>query len=356
MRDGKYSKRDLLKVSTALVASAAFAKPVRGAAPEPSTVTPALIEAARKEGKVAWYCGAVILEQAERLGKAFEAKYPGVAVRVERSGSERTYQRIGQEQQSRIYAVDVVNSADAAHFLDWKRNGWLAAYVPEDVAKHFPIGQVDADGMYATMFSQLTVIGYNTRLVKGEDAPKSFADLLDPKWRGKIVKAHPGFSGAMLTTTFMLARDLGWSYFEKLAQQRVLQVQSTADTPRKLVLGERSVTPDGPDAALVPLKEQGQPIEIVYPTEGSPLIPSGTAVFQSAPNPNAARLFQSFLFSADMQQLLVDVYAQHSYHALVKEKPGRTPLSTIKLMTADPAVVAAQSEEIKARYSKIFGV
>jgi iron(III) transport system substrate-binding protein len=79
-----------------------------------------------------------------------------------------------------------------------------------------------------------------------------------------------------------------------------VQVQSTADTPRKLVLGERNVTPDGPDASLVPLKEQGQPIEIVYPTEGSPLIPSGTAVFRSAPNPNAARLFQSFLFSADM--------------------------------------------------------
>jgi iron(III) transport system substrate-binding protein len=356
MRDGKYSKRDLLKVSTALVASAAFAKPSGGAAPEPSTITPALIEAARKEGKIAWYCGALLLEQSERLGKAFEAKYPGVAVRVERSGSERIYQRIGQEQQSRIYAVDVVNSADAAHFLDWKRKGWLAPHIPEDVAKHFPIGQVDADGMYATMCSLLSVIGYNTRLVKREDAPKSFADLLDPKWRGKIVKAHPGFSGTILTTTFMLARDLGWSYFKKLAEQRVLQVQSAADAPRKLVLGERTVTGDGADSVLVPLKEQGQPIEIVYPTEGSPVIPFESAVFRSAPNPNAARLFQSFLFSADMQQLLLDVYAYHSYHALVKEKPGRTPLSTIKLMTADPAVVLAQSEEIKARYSKIFGV
>jgi iron(III) transport system substrate-binding protein len=98
MRDEKYSKRHVLKVSTAFVASAAFARPLKAAAPEPSTVTPALIEAARKEGKVAWYCGALDLSEAERLGKAFEAKCPGVAARVERSGSERIYQRIGQEQ------------------------------------------------------------------------------------------------------------------------------------------------------------------------------------------------------------------------------------------------------------------
>jgi iron(III) transport system substrate-binding protein len=67
----------------------------------------------------------------------------------------------------------------------------LAPYVTEDVARHFPSEQVDADGMYATAFALLSPIGYNTDLVKAEDAPKSFADLLDPKWKGKIIKARP---------------------------------------------------------------------------------------------------------------------------------------------------------------------
>ena len=62
-------------------------------------------------------------------------------------------------------------------------------------------------------------MGYNTSLVKAEDAPKSFADLLDPKWTGKIVKAHPGYSGTILTATYQTARDVGWGYYEKLAQQ-----------------------------------------------------------------------------------------------------------------------------------------
>src|SRR5947209_7984974 len=76
-----------------------------GAAPAASKVTPELIEAAKKEGQAVWYT-AVDLPVAERLGKAFEAKYPGMVVRVERSGGERIFQRISQEYGSNIHAVD----------------------------------------------------------------------------------------------------------------------------------------------------------------------------------------------------------------------------------------------------------
>jgi iron(III) transport system substrate-binding protein len=355
MRNQQWSRRDVFKASTALAAGVLFAQPIRAAAPPPSEVTPALIEAARKEAKVSFYT-ALELNVAERLGKTFEAKYPGIAVRVERSGAERIYQRIAQEQSSRINAVDVVNSTDPAHFLDWKKNEWLEAYLPDDIAKHFPAEQVDPDGMYATSCAWLEAIGYNTNLVKKEDAPKSYADLLDPKWQGKIVKGHPGYSGAIMTATFVLKRDLGWPYLEKLAQQKVMQVQSAADPPKKILLGERAVMADGNDYNLVLLKDQGKPVEAVFPAEGSPLIIVPSGVFRNAPNPNAARLFQSFLLSAEVQQSLVDVYALRSFHGLVKERPGHVPLSEIKLLKADPAEVQAQSEEIKARYAKLFGV
>jgi iron(III) transport system substrate-binding protein len=355
MRNLKYSRRDVLKASAVMAAGAVFAEPLKAAAPEPSAVTPALIEATRKEGKISFYT-ALELPTSERLGKAFEAKFPGIVVRVERSGAERIFQRIHQEQESRIYAVDVVCSTDPAHFIDWKSKHWVAPYVPEDVAKHFPQEHVDPDGMHATLCAWLEVIGYNTNLVGRADAPKSYADLLDPKWRGKLVKGHPGYSGAILTTTFLLARELGWSYFEKLAQQKVMQVQSAADPPKKVAIGERAVMADGNDYSLVLLKDQGQPVEVVNAVEGSPLIPVPSGVFRSAPNPNAARLFQSFLFSVEAQQLLVDAFAHLSFHALAKERPGRTSLSGVKVLRADPVAVLAQTEEIKARYAKIFGV
>ena len=355
MRKRQWSRRDLLKTSTALAVGTLFAEPVRAAAPPPVSVTPELIEAARKEGKVSYY-SALELNTAERLGKAFEAKYPGIAVRVERSGAERIYQRIAQEQGSGINAVDVANSTDPAHYLDWKSKDWLAPYLPEDVAKHFPTDQFDPDGLYATSCGWIETIGYNTNLVKAEDAPKGYLDLLDPKWQGKIVKAHPGYSGAIMTATFVLSRELGWQFFEKLAQQKVLQVQSAADPPKKLLLRERAVMADGNDYNLLLLKDQGKPVEVVYASEGAPLIIVPSGVFRNAPNPNAARLFQSFFFSAEGQQMLVDEFAHRSFHAQVREKPGRLPLSALKLLKSDPAAVLAQSEEIKARYAKLFRV
>src|SRR4029079_1459624 len=116
-------------------------------APAPTKALTELIAAAQKEGKVIWYT-AVDLPVAERIGKAVEAKYPGIAMRVERSGGERIFQRIGQEYASNIHAVDVVNSSDAAHFIVWKRDGVLAPYVPEDVALHYPAKHRDPDGLF----------------------------------------------------------------------------------------------------------------------------------------------------------------------------------------------------------------
>src|SRR5437016_11160138 len=147
---------------------------------------------------------------AQQLGKAFEEKFPGIAVRVERSGAERIFTRIDQEYGAGIHAVDVVNTADGAHVIVWKRNNWLAPYLPEEVAQHFPTLYHDPDGMSALTRVWLSSLGYNTNLVKAEDAPKSFADLLDPKWMAKMVKGHPAYSGTIMTATFQIARDLGW--------------------------------------------------------------------------------------------------------------------------------------------------
>jgi iron(III) transport system substrate-binding protein len=342
------------------LAAAPLALPMLGrtavaAAPPATKVTPELIAAARKEGKAIWYTS-VDLPVAERIGKAFESKYPGVAMRVERSGAERLFQRIGQEYASNIHAVDFVNSSDAAHFIVWKRDGLLAPYVPEDVAQHYPAEHRDPDGLFATWRATLSVIGYSTKLVKPEEAPNSFADLLDPKWSGKIVKAHPGYSGTIMTATYQVARDLGWEYFEKLSAQKIMQVQSAADPPKKLALGERAVMADGVEYGMFLLKDKGEPVEIVYPAEGTPLIIGPNGVMKKAPNPNAARLAQSFMFSLECQQLMVDFGGLRSFHALVKEKTGRKPLAEIKLMKDDPAAVEKQADDIKARYTKYFKV
>ncbi|WP_422000561.1 extracellular solute-binding protein [Reyranella sp.] len=339
----------------AATTTASFATMARGAPPEAQKITPALVEAAKKEGKLSWYTS-VDLPVAEKVAKAFEAAYPGISVKVERSGAERIFQRIGQEYQSKIYNCDVVNSSDAAHLIVWKRASMLAAFLPEEVIASFPKEHYDPDGMYASWRVTLSPIAYNTQLVKAEEAPKGFNDLLDPRWVGKIVKAHPGYSGTIMTATQQLSRDLGWGYFEKLAKQKIMQVQSAADPPKKVAQGERAVMADGAEYVVSLFKARGEPIEPVYAVEGTPLVTGPSAILARSGNPNAARLFYAWSMSAPAQQMNVDVGGLRSVHRGVKDRPDRLKLADIKTLREDAAAVADQADAIKARYLKLFKV
>jgi iron(III) transport system substrate-binding protein len=236
------SRRYVLKGSGAIAATV-FASPLRAQAPAPEPVTPALIEAAKKEGKLVFYT-AMDLQLAERFGRTFEQRYPGIAVRVERSGAERVFQRIDQEYRSNIRAVDVVNTADQAHCIIWKRNGWLQPYLPEEVAKNYDKRFYDPDAMDVDSRPGLAV-----RLQHQAGQARGRAEELRRSARsqmgGQDGQGPSGLQWLIMNATFQIARDLGWEYFEKLAKRRVMQVQSATDTPPKISLGERAIMIDG---------------------------------------------------------------------------------------------------------------
>ncbi|HJT11192.1 MAG TPA: extracellular solute-binding protein [Dongiaceae bacterium] len=338
----------------ALAGAMAWASPGQAEPPAPYDITPELIDAAKKEGSVVFYT-ATDVTVAEKLAATFEQEYPGIKVQVERSGSERVFQRIGQEYSTGIYNADVIETSDAVHFLLFKKEGWLTAAVPQVVATSWPAEERDADGFYAAYRAHLSVIAYRTDQVKPEDAPKSFADLLDPKWKGKMVKAHPGYSGTIMTATHALSKALGWEYFEKLAQQDVMQVQSSTEPPKKLAQGERSVQADGNEYNVFRLQEEGVPIEIVYATEGTPLVIGNAAILKNPPHPNAAKLFYAYLFSIEAQQLNHDFGGLRSFHPDLKEKEGRTALKDIKLLLPDAPALESEIETIKSKYEEYFG-
>ena len=251
----------------------------------------------------------------------------------------------------------MVNSSDAAHFIVWKREGILEPYVPEDVAKYYPAEHKDPDGTFATFRAWVCVIGYNTNMVKAEDAPKSYADLLDPKWTGKIVKAHPSYSGTIMTATYQMSRDLGWEYFEKLAKQKVMQVQSSADPPKKLALGERAGDGGRQRVQHVHREGEGQrrSRSSTRPrarrSSSAPTRCSRTRPIRTPRGCSRASASRPRRSSSS-----IDVGGLRSLHPEVKEKPGRKPFGEIKKMKDDPVAVEKMSEQIKARYSKLFGV
>jgi iron(III) transport system substrate-binding protein len=339
----------------AFALSALCMAPAPAAAPKPSGASAALVDAACKEGKVTWYTSAE-LELVHTIAKTFETKYKCISVQVERAGAERNFQRINQENGIGIRSADIVDSSDATHFIVWKRQGLLVPYVAQALVNDFDAQYRDPDGDYGIWRATLSVMGYNTSMVKADEAPKSFADLLLPKWSGKIVKAHPGYSGTILTATYALTRDLGWPYLEKLAKQNVLQKQSANDPPLDLGRGERPIMADGVEYLLLHEKKDGQPVMPIYAAEGSPIILGGLGIMKDAPHPNAARLYENFLYSTDAQQLIVDVGNMRSLDKRIKEPAGRRPLKDIKVLKDDAAATAAHADEIKKRYADIFGV
>jgi iron(III) transport system substrate-binding protein len=310
-------------------------------------------DAARKESKVVWYTS-LALTSAEKVAKLFEAAYPGIKVDVHRTGSQRILQRVMQELGAGIKNADVVHTSDAGHFVLLKGKQLLARHTPPGVEK-FPAGFRDADGYYYGLRATVNAIAYNTKAVSAGDAPKTWKDLLDPRWKGKLVTAHPGYSGVIATHVLALVNLLGWDYFKQLAQNKVMIVQSAVDPSGVVASGERAVAVNGGDYTFYQSKKKGNPIEIVYPREGVPLVVSPTAITSFAPHPTAARLFTDFTFGREIQQVLADSEGLYTGHPEVKYPADKPKPSELKLLTVDPEELEKRDDEIKKRFVEFFG-
>jgi iron(III) transport system substrate-binding protein len=319
----------------------------------PVSAQDARVEAAKKEGKVVWYTS-LALPTAEKIGKLFEAAYPGIKVEVQRTGSQRILQRVMQEMQANLKLVDVIHTSDAGHFVLLKEKKLLMKYSPAGIDA-FPAGFKDKDGYYFTLRATVNVIAYNTKLVPAAEAPKGWKDLLDPKWRGKMVTAHPGYSGVISTHVLALVQLYGWDYFKQLAQNKLMLVQSAVDPAGVVASGERQVAVDGGDYYYYQMKKKGNPIEVVYPKEGVPLVISPSAIASFAPHPNAAKLFTDFTFTRELQQVMADSEGLYTGHPQVKYPTDKPKLSDLKLLTVDPEELEKRNEEIKSRFVEFFG-
>jgi iron(III) transport system substrate-binding protein len=311
------------------------------------------VEAAKKEGKVVWYTS-LVLPSAEKVAKLFEAAYPGIKVEVHRTGSQRIIQRVMQELQANIKNVDVIHTSDAGHFVLLKEKKLLAKYTPAGVDS-FPAAFKDKDGYAWGLRATVNVIAYNPKIVPPAEAPKTWKDLLDPKWKGKEVTAHPGYSGVIATHVLALVQLYGWDYFKQLAQNKLMLVQSAADPAGVVASGERPVAVNGGDYTFYQTKKKGNPVEVVYPKEGVPLVVSPSAITSFAPHPNAARLFTDFTFSREVQQVLADSEGLYTGHPEVKYPADKPKLSDLKLLTVEPEELEKRDEEIRRRFVEFFG-
>ncbi len=313
------------------------------------------LAAAKKEGKVVWYVSMFDIDTAEKVGKAFEAKYPGIMVEVVRATAGVIYQRVLQESQAGVFADDVFSSTEEGHYIHFKEQKLIRQYVPVGANQLFPRFQhIDPDDHYQVASVGLMLLLRNTEKVSPTEAPKQWKDLLDPKWRGKISFGHPAFSGYIATWVLSLTKLYGWEYFEQLAKQDPLIGRSGNDAITQLNSGERVVAA-GPDATTIKSKNRGNPIDIIYPEDGSVFMTAPSAILAKAPHPNAAELFMDFFMTTQYSELLV----QNGFSPLrpdVAPPEGLRPLSEVKLIRPSATELKIEIPQIIEKFRATFGV
>lgn len=315
-----------------------------------------LYEAAKKEKPITVYTAHYNTEDAQSLCAAFEQKYPGLKCNFVRTTAQVAYQRFQQDLQANQPVASIFSSTDVSHYPELKSKGLLMPYTPHNAANMVDSLKAynDKDGQYWVTAAALMALTYNTSLVSEKDAPKNWPDLLDPKWKGKVSIGHPAFSGYVGTWVVQMRKLYGWDYFTKLEKNEPQIGRSVNDTVTMLNSKERAVAA-GPEGTTLLSRDKGNPLAVIYPTDGALLMVSPSAIPKNAPSPNAAKLYMEFLLSKEAAEVQVK---SHNISVVkgVAPAPGAKPLEQIKVVRPSEEEIAKGIPEVKKQFRDTFGI
>ena len=315
-----------------------------------------LYEAAKKEKQFTVYTAHYNTEEAASLCAAFDRKYPGVKCNFVRTTAQVAFQRFQQDLQANLAVASLFSSTDVSHYPDLKRRGLLIQYRPHNLDKMVDsLKQYnDPENYYSVTAAALLLITYNSSLVAEKDAPKNWPDLLDPKWKGKVSIGHPAYSGYVGTWVVLMRKLYGWQYFDQLEKNQPQIGRSVNDTVTMLNAKERWVAA-GPEATTLLSRDKGNPLSVIYPTDGSLLMVSPSGIPKNAPSPNAGKLYLEFLLDREAAETQVK---SHSLSVIkgIKPAPGAKPLEQIKIVRPTEEEITKGIPEVKEQFRNTFGV
>lgn len=340
----KLTRRSLLAGACALAAPSMI-----GRAAAADTVD---VAAAKREGRVVLYTSAP-LSSAQKVVNAFQQKY-GITVELFRTGGVQVLRRFLMEQQAGHAGADVLVTSDLAAANDLKAKGKFVPFKPAGFDK-VPESMRDADGYFVPQRVSIISIYGRTDIIPPAEMPKTWSDLLDPKYKGKLVMTNPNFTSLQVAVVSMISRARGWGFYEKLSKQDVIVVQGNQQAVDLVKTGERPIAAGADSQYATNARLSGHKIENVFPADGTFAIPSMTAVVKNSPNPNAAKLLAEFTLSLQAQRIWPQngVYAARSD---VDPPSGNPPISTIKVLPMDYGYIKKVAPTVKKKFSELFSV
>jgi iron(III) transport system substrate-binding protein len=321
-----------------LTAGAGLAlRPQRGQAQgaEDSAQLKDIYRAAKDEGQVSWYSGILDQPLCDKVGQAFTKRYPGITVGSVKTTSQVAFQRLVEDLRGGSPQCDIFTTTDVGHMTYLISKQLLTKYSPEAAAGMVKsLRDFAQAGYYQVSWVGQVALLYNSAKVSAAESPKDWPDLADPKWKDKLAFGSPNYSGIIGVWSVGMEEKYGWGYFEKLNKLNPLIGRSVDDATTVLNSGERIVAAGNPASALRSAAK-GNPLAVNYPTSGTLVDLSPSAIIKGSRHPNAAKLFMEFLAGPEYSRILADGFEQ-PLRPEIPPPTGAKPLADI--VTFSPTV------------------
>ena len=305
-----------------------------------------VIEAAKREGELVYYASMNLAEANAVIGE-FEKRYPFIKVRLHRTGSEKLLTRVLTEFRAKKTFADIIQTVEFSMHL-FNRGGVLARYIPQ--SNGFYPKEFKEDGFWTTVYYNAYVTAYNTRLVPANQLARSYTDLLDSKWKGKLLMegTKADWFAGMLQ---ILGPERGIKYMRDLANQQPSPREGHELLAQLVVAGEGVYDVNIPASSVERMKERGAPIDWIA-LGPVPAIMVGAGIATRAPHPNAAKLFLEFVLSREGQKIMQTPGRHVARGDLANEQAAM--LKNLKIVPVDPAL-AEKLDEYAKQMRNIFG-
>lgn len=289
----------------------------------------------------------------EMVKPALKKQFPDLDIQWFQAGTEKVMAKVAGEIEAKKVQADLLMVADPSYYLTLKEQNLLLKYDSPN-RKDVKLNK-DTEGYWTGVRISNMIIAYNTQKVSEADAPKSFKDLLDPKWKGRIAMPSPLLSGTAYVTAGVLSDKYGWEYFEKLKTNGLKIEEGNSAIQNKLLRGEYHAVMIL-EENILKIAAKGEPVKVVYPADGTIVIPSPIAIFNTSKNQDAAKAVLDWWLSKEGQEVIVKGW-MHSVRDDVQPPQGAPALKTFadKATPPDWGKLSKENEKIKETFrSKVL--
>lgn len=275
--------------------------------------------------------------------------FPNLNVTWFQGGTEKVKTKIAGEIKAKKIGADVLMVADPSYYLALKKDNLLLDYVSPN--QKDVVADKDKNGSWTAVRISNMIIAYNKDKMKEADAPKSWTDLLDPKWKGKIAMPNPMLSGTAYVAVGALADKYGWEYFDKLKANGIRVEEGNSAIQNKLLTGEYAAAMILEENILKLAETKKEPLKVVYPSDGIICVPSPIAIFNTTKNQEGAKALVDWWLSKEGQEAVVKGW-MHSVRSDVKPPTGAPELKTLlpNAVKVNWEKLATQDAQIKEAF------